>query len=28
MPRCVASEVPLYEVDGASVRCVLHEGAA
>jgi oligopeptide/dipeptide ABC transporter ATP-binding protein len=28
MPRCVGSEVPLYEVDGASVRCVLHEGAA
>ena len=28
MPRCVATDVPLYVVDGASVRCILHEGAA
>ena len=27
-PRCVAGEIPLYDVDGAAVRCVLHEDAA
>ena len=26
--RCVSTEIPLYVVDGASVRCILHEGAA
>jgi peptide/nickel transport system permease protein len=26
--RCVSTDIPLYVVDGASVRCILHEGAA